>query len=73
VDEFITLVFPTVEGPSTEILAQRLKQPRRIAARATRFGEFLPNVCLFTLGSGSKITEVAHISGLPFSAVINMY
>jgi hypothetical protein len=41
--------------------------------RVRRLGEFLLIWRLFTLGSGLKITEVEHISGLLFSTVPDAY
>jgi hypothetical protein len=45
----------------------RIEARSFVGARVTRLGEFSPNSpkgWLFTLGSGSKLTEVACISGL---------
>jgi hypothetical protein len=56
--------FPQKILPSMRLQSNRLDTH---TSRVTRLDEFCPNGSLFTLGSGLKITEVAHILELLFS------
>jgi hypothetical protein len=46
---------------------------KRVKGSVTRLGEFSPIGWLFTLGSFTKITELAQISGLLFPNIPVMY